>query len=48
MVKRIKKNSDNANNNVPTIIVENKECVTDEQKAEALANTFRLTSSFDN
>ena len=46
MVKRMK-NID-SNNNIPTIIVDNKEYITDDQKAEALANTFRLTSSNNN
>ena len=30
------------------IIIDNKECITDEQKVEALANTFRLISSVEN
>ena len=47
MVKRMKNIA--RNNNIPTtIIVDNKEHITDDQKAEALANTFRLTSSGNN
>ena len=30
------------------IIIDNKECITDEQKVEALANTFRLINSVEN
>ena len=46
MVKRMK-NIDR-NNNIPIIIVDNKEHIADDKKAEALANTFRLTSSGNN
>ena len=38
----------NTKNNIPMIIIDNKECITDEQKVEALANTFRLISSVEN
>ena len=46
-VKRMK-NINNTSNNIPTIIIDNKEYVTDKQKAEAFANTFKLTSSDEN
>ena len=42
------KNNDSSSNRIPTLIVNNNEFVTDEQKAEALANSFRLISSDEN
>ena len=41
-------NNNNSSNNIPTIIIDNKEYITDNQKAEALANTFKLISSDEN
>ena len=35
------KSHNNSNNNIPIIIVNNKENITDEQKTEALANCFQ-------
>ena len=42
------KSHDNSNNNIPIIIVNNKENITDEQKAEALANCFQSVCSDQN
>ena len=41
-------NINNSSNNVTTIIIDKKLYITDKQKAEALANTFRLTSNGEN
>ena len=42
------KSHDNSNNNIPIVIVNNKENITDEQKAEALANCFQSVCSDQN
>ena len=42
------KSHDNSNNNIPIIKVNNKENITDEQKAEVLANCFQSVCSDQN
>ena len=37
--------SDHCTNNIPTIIENNKKYICDDEKAEVLANSFKLVSS---